>query len=69
MQLDDSRVGVVHELNIFEKNKPKVRVFYSGKDEDYFKAETIDLADSNLRVTIKQTVNIKGFDIQLEDII
>ena len=69
MQLDDSRVGVVHELNVFKKDKPKVRVFYSGKDEQYFAAKTVDLADANIRIKIKKTVDIDDFDIELEDVI
>ena len=69
VQLDDSRVGVVHELNVFKKDKPKVRVFYSGKDDAYFEAETVDLADPNVRIKIKKTVDINDFDIGLEDVI
>ena len=69
VQLDDSRVGVVHELNVFKKDKPKVRVFYSGKDEQYFAAKTVDLADANIRIKIKKTVDIDDFDIELEDVI
>ncbi len=69
VQLDDSRVGVVYELNIFKKDKPKIKVFYSGKDEAYFKAETVDLADPNVRIKIKKTVEIDDFDIELDDVI
>ncbi len=69
VQLDDSRVGVVHELNVFKKDKPKVRVFYSGKDEQYFDAKTVDLADPNIRVKIKKTVDLDDFEIELEDVI
>lgn len=69
VQLDDSRVGVVHELNVFKKDKPKVRVFYSGKDEAYFEAVTVDLADPNVRIKIKKTVDIDDFDIELDDVI
>ena len=69
VQLDDSRVGVVYELNVFKKDKPKVKVFYSGKDEAYFKAETVDLSDPNVRIKIKKTVEIDDFDITLEDVI
>ncbi len=69
VQLDDSRVGVVHELNVFKKDKPKVRVFYSGKDKNYFEAKTVDLADPNVRIKIKQGLDIEDFDIELEDVI
>ncbi len=69
VQLDDSRVGVVHELNVFKKDKPKVRVFYSGKDNHYFEAQTVDLADPNIRIKIKKTVDIDDFDIELEDVV
>jgi len=69
VQLDDSRVGVVHELNVFKKDKPKVRVFYSGKDKHYFEAKTVDLADPNIRIKIKKTVDIDDFDIELENVI
>jgi len=69
VQLDDSRVGVVHELNVFKKDKPKVRVFYSGKDKHYFESKTVDLADPNIRIKIKKTVDIEDFDIELENVI
>ncbi len=69
VQLDDSRVGVVHELNVFKKDKPKVRVFYSGQDKHYFEAKTVDLADPNIRIKIKKTVDIDDFDIELENVI
>jgi len=69
VQLDDSRVGVVHELNVFKKDKPKIRVFYSGQDKHYFEAKTVDLADPNIRIKIKKTVDIEDFDIELENVI
>jgi len=69
VQLDDARVGVVYELNRAKKDKPKVKVFYSAKNDDYFDAETIDLDHPDAREKIIKTVEIKDYDIQLESII
>jgi len=69
VQLDDARVGVVCELNRAKKDKPKVRVFYSAKNKDYFDAETIDLDHPDAREKIIKTVDIKDYDIQLESVI
>lgn len=69
VELDDSRIAVVYELNSFKKYQPKVKVFYSGKNDCQIKPEIIDLADSNMRVKIKKPVDNARFDVNLDNVI
>lgn len=69
VELDDSRVAVVHELNVFKKDQPKVRVFYNGKSECNITPETVDLSHPDIKTKIKKTADIVDFDIRLEDVI
>lgn len=69
VELDDNRVGVVHELNQTQKEKPIIRVFYNSKNENYFEAETIDLGHPDAGAKILKAADIEDYNIQLEDII